>query len=79
MSEEFEIPVNYFIHNHNHTTRDISPDDCAKCLINKLKAQLKDANEVIREYESNVDYYKSELAGSWLDIGKEYKDKYKTR
>ena len=50
----------------------------------KLKQQLKDANEVIDAYNENYDYYAFDLSGSWKDIRKmaakyleKYKDKYK--
>jgi hypothetical protein len=37
-------------------------------IITSLQSQLAMAEMVIEEYNENVDYYESELAGSWLTI-----------
>jgi hypothetical protein len=36
--------------------------------IKQLKAQLLIADKLIERYTENVDYYWTELAGSWLSI-----------
>ena len=48
--------------------------------IEKLQTQLTEANEIIEKYNQNVDYYKSELADSWIRIlmnSLEYQEKHK--
>jgi len=45
----------------------------------QLKDQLANTEKVIEEYNKNVDYYQSELAGSWLTIRETAREYFKNK
>lgn len=45
----------------------------------QLQSQLAMAEMVIEEYNENVDYYESELAGSWLTIRETAREYFKNK